>query len=215
MVLSCCTNEGIRTRWNDALKDLFGQDIVPVGDVKGVRDQLRKNSADLVLLHLQSVGSGNLSAVTEILRGYPNAKVIAFSNTPNDDEGMAVLKRGAMGYCNTYMMPELLRKAVSGVRDGQVWVGYGLLQRLISNLPAPRAAAAAPEEKGADDGLERLTAREREIAKRVAEGASNKIIAYELDITERTVKAHLGTIFKKVGVTDRLQLALLVRGVRA
>jgi len=212
MVLSCCTIEEIRSRWHAALRELFDQDIVSVSDSNGIRSHLQKNTHDLVLLHLPSVGSERRSIVAELLQSFPDSKIIAFSNTPNEEEGIAVLKSGAMGYCNTYMMPELLRKAVSGVRDGQVWVGQDLLHRLIANLPAPAPASGETRDT---DKLGSLTAREKEIAKRVAEGASNKIIAYELDIAERTVKAHIGTIFKKVGVTDRLQLALRVRGLLA
>ncbi len=58
-----------------------------------------------------------------------------------------------------------------------------------------------------------LTEREREVAKAVAQGASNKEIARQLDITERTIKAHVGAILEKLGARDRLQLSLIVNGI--
>ena len=72
------------------------------------------------------------------------------------------------------------------------------------------AASRVDAECGVD--LDALTAREREIALQVGVGCSNKVIAQRLGITERTVKAHLGSVFGKLGVKDRLQLALLVAG---
>lgn len=209
MVVSCCLNEEIRKRWRDALKRLVGQGLVAISDSDGVREHLQNNPDDLVLLHLQSLGSGSLSFVAGLVKSFPRAKIMVFSNTPNDEEGIAVLKAGAMGYCNTYIKPGLLRKAVSGVRDDQVWVGHELLHHLMARLPA------APLPPGTTDKLERLTPREREVAMRVAEGDSNQTIAREFDIQERTVKAYVGRVFGKMGVTDRLQLALLVRGIPA
>ena len=76
----------------------------------------------------------------------------------------------------------------------------------FSGLGEPAAGAAGVV------ALELLTPREREIARLVGEGINNKLIARRLDITERTVKAHLGSVFAKLGVTGRLQLALLVTG---
>ena len=94
------------------------------------------------------------------------------------------------------------------VGHGGLWMPPGLLQRLLAlslrTTPAPSTQPAA--------ALEELTAREREVAAQVALGASNSEIADTLGITGRTVKAHLTAIFAKLGVRDRVQLALAMRG---
>lgn len=94
------------------------------------------------------------------------------------------------------------------MRHGGLWVGPELLARVIrAAVPAARADADA---LAAGALLAALSAREREVAEAVAEGLTNKVVAARLGITERTVKAHLATVFDKLGVRDRLQLALRV-----
>jgi DNA-binding NarL/FixJ family response regulator len=95
------------------------------------------------------------------------------------------------------------------VLQGGLWIGESLMQRLLqgtARIPMP-APVGAPS-----DWAALLTEREREVALAVAEGASNKEVARRLSITERTVKAHAGAIFEKLGVRDRLQLSLVVHG---
>lgn len=98
------------------------------------------------------------------------------------------------------------------MRHGGLWVGPHLLARLITGL-APQLAQA-PEAPAAP-ALDELSPREREVTIAVAEGLTNKQVALRLDISERTVKAHLAAVFDKLGVPDRLQLALLVSRVGA
>ncbi|MBT3045713.1 MAG: response regulator transcription factor [gamma proteobacterium symbiont of Ctena orbiculata] len=95
---------------------------------------------------------------------------------------------------------------------GEVWVGRSLLFKLMNRLSS--MASPQAEERGMQggsaDSLAKLTEREREIAQHVGAGDSNKVIARKLDITERTVKAHLSSIFRKTNTKDRLQLGLLI-----
>lgn len=103
----------------------------------------------------------------------------------------------------------MLAKAVETVQLGEVWIGRRLIDRLVA-MVGNAAAVRIDAECGVD--LDVLTPREQEIALQVGGGCSNKVIAQRLGITERTVKAHLGSVFGKLGVQDRLQLALLVTG---
>jgi DNA-binding NarL/FixJ family response regulator len=135
--------------------------------------------------------------------------IIVLSDTPSDQEALAAFSATARAYCNSHATPEVLLQVASVVEQGGLWIGESLMQRLvqatagISQPSSQSAQAAAPWEA-------KLTEREREVAKVVASGTSNKEVARQLGITERTVKAHLTTIMDKLGVRDRLQLALAV-----
>ena len=123
---------------------------------------------------------------------------------PDDADAVAALKQGASGYCSRQSEPTLLRRALQRVRAGEIWVGRSVTGHLLEELAAlsHRRGPEAPQR------LRRLTARERELVAIVAAGASNKEIAERLSIAERTVKAHLTSIFQKLGVSSRLHLAV-------
>src|SRR5690606_32249925 len=113
-----------------------------------------------------------------------------------------------------YMPPEALDTVLKVVRDGGVWMGASLLTRLLQQLD--RGAAATSANHGAADVSPwhtSLTPREKEVAQRAAIGLANQAIADELGITERTVRAHISAVFDKLGVSDRLKLALIVHGI--
>jgi DNA-binding NarL/FixJ family response regulator len=99
---------------------------------------------------------------------------------------------------------------VETVQKGEIWVRRDLVPHLLEELTnrTNRRAKAAPAPP--NRRLARLTPREREIVYLVGGGHSNKEIANELNVGERTVKAHMTAIFRKVGVSDRLRLALFV-----
>lgn len=137
--------------------------------------------------------------------------ILVASLKPADEQGRQFLAAGAKGYIHGYLQPEALDAALKVVANGGVWMGANLLARLLRQLNqgTPAQVPAAP---GWAQGL---TPREKEIAERVARGMANQAIADELGITERTVRAHISSVFEKLGVADRLMLALLVHGVTA
>lgn len=132
--------------------------------------------------------------------------VVVLSDTPNDQEALAAFAAAARGYCNSHATSETLLQVANVVLQGGLWIGESLMQRLIQvtrNVSVPLGQKPSEWEN-------KLTDREREVARVVASGASNKEIARQLGITERTVKAHITTILEKLGIRDRLQLALIV-----
>jgi DNA-binding NarL/FixJ family response regulator len=133
------------------------------------------------------------------------AKTIVLANV--DDEALAIqaLRAGASGFCARNTPTALIRKAVQLVEAGEIWVGRRVMLGLIEELAALRAHDA--REGSTADGL---TPRERELASLVGRGASNKEIAHHLSISIKTVKTHLTNIFKKLGLSTRVQLALAV-----
>ncbi|MDR7306316.1 response regulator transcription factor [Rhodoferax saidenbachensis] len=146
----------------------------------------------------------------QALWGNAGHRVIAASSNPKDDEAMAALDAGCAGYCHAFSDPGTLRQIQQVIQTGHVWIGSALMQRLIrgANLAAPLVSAPSSTWSSL------LTHRETEVAVMAAKGASNLDIAGACRISERTVKAHLSAAFEKLGVSDRLQLALKVHGIQ-
>lgn len=141
------------------------------------------------------------------------APVVVLSPVPNDTEGLRALEAGARGYVHLLAVPAVLREVEQVVRHGGLWVGPELVQRLLA--ATHRALAQAPAAARPVADLSVLSEREAQVARAVAAGKSNREVAEQLCISERTVKAHLGSVFDKLGVRDRLQLALcLAEGPR-
>jgi DNA-binding NarL/FixJ family response regulator len=138
-----------------------------------------------------------------------HSRIVCASSHPKDAQAIAALDAGCSAYCHAFTPAETLQQIQQVVTAGQIWVGRELMQQLVAN--ANRVAQQRP---ATPDGWSTLlTTREREVALLAANGASNKTIASDCDITERTVKAHLAAIFEKLHLTDRLQLALRVHGI--
>lgn len=144
------------------------------------------------------------SVVTERRRSSPACAIVLLSLQPDQNEGLTGLELGARGYCHALAVPSLLREVAAVVTHGGLWVGPDLMQRLLSSLTGRFGAG----DRHASDAFSALSEREAEVARRVAAGRTNKEVARALDITERTVKAHLSAVFDKLGVRDRLQLVL-------
>lgn len=139
-------------------------------------------------------------------------RVIVLSNAPNPTEGLDALNKGARGYTHAYAVPALLREVALVVEHGGLWVGTELLQRLVaathSTLTKATQASHSLAVPPDNSALASLSAREIQVARAVAQGLSNKEVAGLICVSEGTVKAHLGSVFEKLGVRDRLQLVV-------
>ncbi len=134
-------------------------------------------------------------------------RFVVMYDKPNDEDGLLALSQGASGYCNAHAAPELLLAIESVIRHQGLWVGESLLNRLIGGISVRSPMAG---HHGEHPLLDTLSERERAVALCVAQGESNKEIARQLNLAERTIKAHLTSVFEKLGVRDRLQLALIL-----
>lgn len=139
--------------------------------------------------------------VERLLR-YSN-RVVALTRQENIVEARLAISLGARGYLHYLAVPSQLLQVADVVQAGGLWVGPELMRELV-RTPAPAV------EKVKGPSLAVLTPRERSVAEAVAAGHTNKEIAKALEITERTVKAHLGAVFEKLHIRDRLQLALAI-----
>lgn len=138
-------------------------------------------------------------------------KVLLSGDRISPEDELRWLSAGAVGCCAVDLGEDALRRIVAVVSRGGVWVSAAAIPLLLDRLQSfsERSGGTMVRHRKTSD-LSALTHREREIAELIGEGACNKDIARRLDISDRTVKAHLTAIFAKLGVTDRVQLALLV-----
>lgn len=140
--------------------------------------------------------------------------VVLLSYAPQDKEALNALDLGVRGYVHTLAAPDVLKQVALVVTHQGIWVGQELLAKVLGGTFKAFARRAESEPQDDNDYLEVLTERERGVALAVARGATNKEVARQLDITERTVKAHLSAIFRKLSVRDRLQLMLKLSPMR-
>jgi DNA-binding NarL/FixJ family response regulator len=158
--------------------------------------------------------------LAELRKAVGAARTIALANQPDNEQALSLFSAGIRGYCNAHATAANLRQVASVVQAGGLWIGEALMQRLLASTQAAilkTPAASLPQDaasRAAADRLSTLTRREQEVASAVAQGSSNKEIARQLGITERTVKAHTGSVFQKLKARDRLHLALIVNGQR-
>jgi DNA-binding NarL/FixJ family response regulator len=197
-------------RWREAFPD--GQEI----SAAALPQRLKDETPSSCLLWLASVDALWPVHLRQIQKTLPGARVVLLSGMPDADEGLNALNDGVRGYTHAYAVPALLQEVALVVGHGGLWVGPDLLQRLVGSThaalmrrpPTPLTqgvAAAAASTRGV---WAALSAREAEVARIVSQGRSNREVADLLFISERTVKAHLGAVFEKLGVRDRLQLVL-------
>ena len=145
------------------------------------------------------------------LKGLNPALKVLLVGLFSPQKELASLASGAMGCCSPALDEEQVRRILAIVEEGGVWISNAALPQLLQRLRQRSEKVSPPAAQPPTlEVLSNLTQREREIAKMVAAGDSNKIIARKLNITDRTVKAHLTTVFQKLNVRDRLQLALFV-----
>lgn len=170
---------------------------------------------DLAWIHASASGDPGKGYVELVRRLAPTVPCVVLADVPEDLDALACFAAGARGYCNSHANARILKLVTEVVMRGGLWIGKSLMQRVISGLsqasPAPPAAAGTA---GTAPLMALLSPREREVAEAIAAGASNKVVARQLGISERTVKAHVSTIFHKLDVKDRLQLAVKIIGLR-
>lgn len=209
-ILLCSSDEDIATRWHESLIEVG--ELSAISSREALIKNLKTSQADVVLVDLAMFGRNYRELPETLCQRFPNVSFIALSPIPNDDEGLYLVSHGVKGYCNRYISKALLVKAVELVCMGEVWVGRSLLFKLMNRLNSlsPPKGEQQEMKASAREKLAKLTGRECEIAQLVGAGDSNKVIAKRLDITERTVKAHLSSIFRKTATKDRLQLGLLI-----
>jgi DNA-binding NarL/FixJ family response regulator len=196
----------LRKRYRSALQSTYA--VHEAADLRELERNITSRRPGAVLLDLAFPGLGGPGGLPGLQQLQAGTRFIALSGAPDEREGVAVLKAGARGYCDREIDGPLLEKATDVVLKGEIWIGRKLVPHLLEELTLLTDQRHREGASKADVRLDRVTPRERQIVDLLSAGASNKEIAKRLNVTERTVKAHLTAIFRKLGLSGRLQLAL-------
>jgi DNA-binding NarL/FixJ family response regulator len=151
---------------------------------------------DLVMPKLDGVG-----AMRRLRAAAPECRVVVLTSFLEDEHLLPAIQAGAAGYLLKNAEPAELARAIRAADAGKAIIDPTVAARLVSALADGAVPARSDEE--------RLTRRERDVLELIVGGRSNKRIAFELGISEKTVKTHVGHVLAKLGVTDRTQAALL------
>ncbi len=169
-----------------------------VGDGEAAVALCVEQRPDVVLMDLSMPGVGGIEATRRIAEAAPGVQVVVLTSFMDRERIVDALSAGAIGYLLKDAEPEELIRGIRTAARGE------------SPLD-PRAARTMLGAQRAPDPLDALTDREREVLALVADGLPNKQIGRRLEISEKTVKAHLTSIFRAIGVTDRMQAGLWAR----
>jgi NarL family two-component system response regulator LiaR len=175
--------------------------IEVVGDAADGEAAVREAEArrpDVVLMDLVMPRLDGVGAMRELRRRLPSARVIVLTSFADDDRLLPAIRAGAAGYLLKDGDPQEVVRAVRAAYRGDALLDPSVAARLVEAVAQPRGAGHA----------DRLTPREQEVLGLIARGLPNKLIARELEISEKTVKTHVGHVLAKLGVTDRTQAAL-------
>jgi len=187
-------------QWQTTMEAAFRADVVVAKDLKS----LINHQPALCLIDIDSLAGQDVASLAAIIKENPATKFFLLVAVPAAQDGMHWVKAGAKGYANRLINPSVLQTAIGTIMAGEIWAGRLVVQHLLSRLQQS-------DSQHADNSLDVLTDREHELARYVGLGLNNRQIAVKLEITERTVKAHLNNIFTKLNISSRLQLALAIQ----
>ena len=157
-----------------------------------------EHQPDVVLMDLSMPGVDGIEATRRLIAERPESRVVVLTSFSDRERILDALDAGAVGYLLKDAEPDELLRGIAAAARGE------------SPL-APKAAKAVLSARAESRPAAELTAREQEVLALLAEGLANKQIARRLGIAEKTVKAHLTSVFQSIGVTDRTQAALWAR----
>jgi DNA-binding NarL/FixJ family response regulator len=224
----------------EGLKALLEQepDLEVIADVDNGCDAIRQVEAlqpDVVLMDLTMPKMDGITATQTICDRFPQIRVLVLTASDDPDSIKQALQVGARGYLLKDMSPDELANAVRTAHKGFTQLSPGILQKAMMPIELPSGspkyfAETLPEHssnnvlpfnlsqrRSADAdlpvGFLKLTARERQVLKLIAEGASNREIAQTLDISEGTVKNHVASILGRLNLRDRTQAAIVANSV--
>jgi DNA-binding NarL/FixJ family response regulator len=178
--------------------------VAEAADGQDAVDVVLREAPDVVLMDIRMPRMDGLAATRRLLDRGTNARIIVLTTFDTDDMVVTALSYGAAGFLLKDTSPADLVDAVRRVASGQPILSPSVTAQLIAPVTRPRDQAV---QRSARARLARLTDREREVAEAVSEGLTNAEIADRLHLGVATVKTHVGALFSKLDVTNRVQIA--------
>ena len=163
---------------------------------------------DVVMMDLRMPRVDGLTVLRSIHTRAPRSKVILFSGADNKDEFVEAMKLGCSGILSKESAISLIERSIAKVYAGEIWLDSNTTAAVIRQFASPAEFPAPANNGKSSRERAQFSQREREIIILIAQGYKNKEIAEKMFITEQTVKNHLHNVFDKLGVSDRLELAL-------
>ena len=184
--------------------------VAQAQDGRQVLDVLQQHEPDILLLDLKMPGLDGLATLQRLQAASNKTRVIVLTASDDKNEFVQAMKLGTSGIVLKQTATELLIKSIRKVHAGEIWLDSHTTAAVIRQFVAAEEQLRRPPPQSAPRDRERspLSQREREIVALVAQGFKNKEMAEKMFISEQTVKNHLHNIFDKLGVSDRLELAL-------
>jgi two-component system, NarL family, nitrate/nitrite response regulator NarL len=192
--------------FRDGLRKLVEteDDIKIVGEASNGNeciDMLARLKPDILLLDLRMPGKGGLAVLEEVNLDSPIVRIIVLTAAEDDRDTVRAMRLGARGIVLKQSASDLLVKSIRRVYEGEIWLDNRVMADVMRDFAKDSNGGSR-----ADKPL--LSDREKQVVQLVTQGLRNKEIGQKLFISEQTVKNHLHNIFDKLGVSDRLELAL-------
>jgi DNA-binding NarL/FixJ family response regulator len=181
--------------------------VAQAQDGHQVLEVLQKYDPDVLLLDLKMPGLDGLATLQRLQAARQRTKVIVLTASEDKNEFVQAMKFGTSGIVLKQTATELLIKSIRKVNAGEIWLDSHTTAAVMRQFAASDDTMAPALPRGERERSP-LSQREREIVALVAQGFKNKEMAEKMFISEQTVKNHLHNIFDKLGVSDRLELAL-------
>lgn len=194
-----------------ALAEMLGQQgyqVEQAGTEIEALSALAQDPPDVVLLDLRMPGSGGLEVLKRIRARYPDLPVVMLTSSDEERDLLQALRAGANGYLVKDAEPSELIEGLEKVLAGQTAVASRLTDTLVHMMAGGRGQGNGDKAPCPPDPFATLTPREREILIHVARAESNKVIARELGVSDGTVKLHIKSILRKLGVKSRVEAAV-------
>ncbi len=207
VILVASNNTALTDRISHILDESFSLEIITSSTSIDVR--ISQSKPPLIMLDPALFNDSLQGTITEAINRTPLTRIIILEDDKNEPvDQLALFKSGVHGFLSHSITPTLMLKAAHAVCNGEIWVPRQLITKLIGELARDTHAGTHNLSFAGNSSIEHLTPREVQVAEMVHRGGNNKSIARTLDISERTVKAHLSAIFRKLDIDNRLHLAL-------
>ncbi|MFB3829871.1 MAG: response regulator [Bryobacteraceae bacterium] len=180
--------------------------VAQAQDGKQVLEVLQQFEPDILLLDLKMPGLDGLATLQRLQSSKHKTKVIVLTASEDKNEFIQAMKFGTSGIVLKQTATDLLIKSIRKVNAGEIWLDSHTTAAVMRQFASEEQPAPAVPQRERERPP--LSQREREIVALVAQGFKNKEMAEKMFISEQTVKNHLHNIFDKLGVSDRLELAL-------